>query len=80
MVDSSGKPGARLADLRYNFVGAFDECDKVRAKVTQTNSSTDQTVDYTIRGTYFITYILLSMDLVPASSVYFVSIHIRQPL
>ena len=78
MVDSTGKPGARLVDLRYNFLGAFDECDNVRVKVTQTNGSADQTGDYDIKGTYFTTYIKLSMDLVPESSVYFVSIQRKQ--
>ena len=74
VVDSTGKPDARLADLRFNFIGAFDECDNVKVKVVENTNSTEQRGDYDVKGTYFATYIRLSMDLVPESSVYFVSI------
>ena len=75
MVDSIGKPDARLVDLRFNFIGSFDECDKV--KVTHNTNLGDQTGEETlgnaIKGTYFVTYIRMPLDIVPASSQYFVS-------
>ena len=78
-MDSTGKPDARLADLRFNMVGSFDQCVKVNVNIQKsdpnsaTNTTGDVSYDHAVKGTYFVTYIVMPPDIVPASSQYLVS-------
>ena len=64
MLDAFGKPGADLVDIRFTWIGSFDEC--IRVSYEEINEN------YNINGKYCWVNIPFEKSLAPDSSKYLV--------
>ena len=71
MADAFGKPGADLMDLRFIWIGSYDECVQIRSTDRTSDSETGDRYD--INGQYCWLHFPFNKSMTPDSAKYIVT-------